>query len=58
MIAVRKCQMHKIRGMSMDWKTILHKGTKYSELYAIMDNAFRSESPIPMWYENELVSNL
>lgn len=39
-------------------KTILHNGIKYSELYSIIDKAFQSESPIPMWYENELVTNL
>ena len=39
-------------------KTILQKGTKYNELYSIMDNAFKAESIIPNWYDNELVANL
>ena len=39
-------------------KTILQKGTKYNELYSIMDNAFEANSPIPTWYDNELVANL
>ena len=39
-------------------KTILRKGTKYNELYSIIDNAFEAESPIPTWYNNELVANL
>lgn len=39
-------------------KTILQKGTKYNELYSIMDSAFEKESPIPTWYDNELVANL
>ena len=39
-------------------KTILRKGTKYNELYSIIDNAFEAESPIPTWYDNELVANL
>lgn len=39
-------------------KTILQKGIKYNELYSLMDTAFQNESPIPTWYENELVANL
>ena len=39
-------------------KTILQKGIKYNVLYSIMDKAFEKESPIPTWYENELVANL
>lgn len=39
-------------------KTILKKGTKYSELYSILDNAFETDTSIPVWYENELAVNL
>lgn len=39
-------------------KTIIQKGTKYNELYSIMDKAFKNESPIPIWYDSELVANL
>lgn len=39
-------------------KAILQKGTKYKELYSIMDKAFQKESAIPNWYENELAANL
>lgn len=39
-------------------KMILQKGTKYKELYSIMDRAFQKEVPIPNWYENELAANL
>ena len=39
-------------------KMILQKGTKYKELYSIMDKAFQKEAAIPNWYENELAANL
>jgi len=39
-------------------KVILQKGTKYKELYSIMDRAFQKESAIPNWYENELAAHL
>lgn len=39
-------------------KTILQKGIKYNDLYSIMEKAYEKESPIPTWYDNELVANL
>ena len=39
-------------------KVIIQKDIKYKDLYKILDNAYKANSPLTSWYDNELVSNL
>jgi len=35
-------------------KSILASGKKYSDLYSDFENAYRSNEPVPTWYEHEI----
>lgn len=39
-------------------KTILKKNIKYSQLYKIFDEAYRSDIPLTQWYNDEIISKL
>lgn len=39
-------------------KTILQKGLTYKNLYSIFETAYRSDEPVPTWYDKEIVANV
>ncbi|MCL2588122.1 MAG: AlwI family type II restriction endonuclease, partial [Oscillospiraceae bacterium] len=39
-------------------QTILAQGIHYDDLYPLFERAYRSEEPIPTWYEQELIAAL
>jgi hypothetical protein len=39
-------------------RTILEREVDYETLYPLFEAAYRSDEPVPTWYENELVNTL
>lgn len=37
-------------------KTILQKGLTYKDLYAVFEAAYRSDEPVPTWYDKEMIA--
>jgi hypothetical protein len=43
---------------TVELQSVLERGIDYKQIYELLESAYRSDKPVPIWYEHDVVEKL